>query len=92
MTNRREPSMASDPDKPQDEGCTACTPGQGCGGAGQSCGAEEVYGLYARAIREGVANCADYLDRIIRQLEGGAESPLRGREGADAAGCRRGAG
>src|SRR5207244_3793572 len=27
-------------------------------------------GLYAGAIRDGVANCADYLDRIVRQLEG----------------------
>src|SRR5437870_4432648 len=70
ITNRKEPSTAPDPDKAQDDGCTACTPGQGCAEAGQSCGAEEVYGLYAGAIRDGVANCADYLDRIIRQLEG----------------------
>ena len=61
--------MASDADKRGDEGCTACTPGQGCAEAGPSCGAEEVYGLYAGGIRDGVANCADYLDRIIHQLE-----------------------
>src|SRR2546429_9160088 len=70
ITNRKEPSTAPDPDKAQDDGCTACTPGQGCAEAGQPCGAEEVYGLYAGAVREAVANCADYLDRIIRQLEG----------------------
>src|SRR5947208_16816389 len=45
-------------------------PGEGCAEAGQSCGADEVYGLYAGAIRDWMANCADYLDRIIRQLEG----------------------
>ena len=53
-------SMACDPEKGGDGGCTACTPGQG---------ADEVYGIYAGAIRDGVANCADYLDRISRQLE-----------------------
>ena len=52
--------MASDPEKGGDGGCTACTPAQG---------ADEVYGIYAGAIRDGVANCADYLDRISRQLE-----------------------
>src|SRR5437879_2186275 len=61
--------MGSDPEE-EGQGCTACTPGPGCSEAGQSCGADEVYGLYAGAIRDGVANCADYLDRIIRQLEG----------------------
>jgi hypothetical protein len=68
--NGEETSMASDADKRGDEGCTACAPGRGCSELGQSCGAEEVYGLYAGAIREGVANCADYLDRIVRQMEG----------------------
>ena len=60
--------MGSDPEK-EGQGRTACTPGPGCSEAGQSCGADEVYGLYAGAIRDGVANCADYLDRIVRQLE-----------------------
>src|SRR5947209_7563844 len=61
--------MGSDPEK-GGQGRTACTPGPGCSEAGEACGADEVYGLYAGAIRDGVANCADYLDRIIRQLEG----------------------
>ena len=60
--------MVSDPEK-EGQGRTACTPRPGCSEAGQSCGADEVYGLYAGAIRDGVANCADYLDRIVRQLE-----------------------
>jgi hypothetical protein len=47
-----------------------CTPEQGGGEAGGVSGAEEVYGPYAGAIREGVASCADYLGRIGRQLEG----------------------
>src|SRR2546427_3103466 len=62
-------------------------PGQGC--AEQSCGAEEVYGLYAGAIREGVANCADYLDRISRQMEG---VPSRHYVAEKAQALRRGAG
>jgi hypothetical protein len=62
--------MASDPEKGGDGGSTACTPGRGCPGLGEACGAEEVYGLYAGGIRDGVANCADYLDRIVGQLEG----------------------
>src|SRR5438270_10823421 len=70
ITNRQEPSTASDPDKAQDDGCSACTPGPGCAEARLSCGADEVYGLYAGTIREGVANCAEYLDRIIHQIEG----------------------
>src|SRR6266480_6869546 len=61
--------MASDPEKGGDGGSTACTPGQGCPELGEAWGADEVYGLYAGAIRDGVANCADYLDRISRQLE-----------------------
>jgi hypothetical protein len=60
--------MGSDPEE-EGQGRTACTPGPGCSEAGQSCGADEAYGLYAGAIRDGVANCADYLDRIVRQLE-----------------------
>jgi hypothetical protein len=60
--------MGSDPQE-EGQGRTACTPGPGCSEAGKACGADEVYGLYAGAIRDGVANCADYLDRIVRQLE-----------------------
>ena len=60
--------MGSDPEE-EGQGRMACTPGPGCSEAGQSCGADEVYGLYAGAIRDGVANCADYLDRIVRQVE-----------------------
>jgi hypothetical protein len=47
-----------------------CSPEQGGGEAGGVTGAEEVYGPYAGAIREGVASCADCLGRIGRQLEG----------------------
>src|SRR5438876_11594712 len=61
--------MGSDPEE-EGQGRTACTPAPGCSEAGQACGADEVYGLYAGAIRDGVANCADYLDRIVRQMEG----------------------
>src|SRR5947208_6162353 len=60
--------MGSDPEE-EGQGPTACTPGPGGPEAGEACGADEVYGLYAGAIRDGVANCADYLDRIVRQLE-----------------------
>ena len=60
--------MGSDPEE-EGQGRMACTPGSGCSKAGEACGADEVYGLYAGAIRDGVANCADYLDRIVRQLE-----------------------
>jgi hypothetical protein len=67
--NVEETSMASDADKRGDKGCTACAPGRGCPEPGEACGAEEVYGIYAGAIRDGVANCADYLDRIVRQME-----------------------
>ena len=55
--------MGSDPEE-EGQGRTACTPGPGCSEAAEACGADEVYGLYAGAIRDGVANCADYLDRI----------------------------
>src|SRR5256714_12686124 len=60
--------MRSDPEE-EGQVRTACTPGPGCSEAGEACGADEVYGLYAGAIRDGVANCADYLDRIVRQVE-----------------------
>ena len=79
----RRPRWASDAYERGDEGLTACAPGWACSELGEACGAEEVYGLYAGAIREGVANCADYLDRIVLRLEGApsrhyvAEKPKR---------------
>src|SRR5205823_5642485 len=56
--NGEETSMGSDPEE-EGQGPTACTPGPGCSEAGEACGADEVYGLYAGGIRDGVANCAD---------------------------------
>ena len=73
--------MGSDPEE-EGQGRTACTPGPGCSEAGQSCEADEIYGLYAGAIRE--------YRRVGRRSgggpAGGGPANQRGRENQGAQG------